>query len=270
MFDTLGSQLTYNAEAVLALNGITPEQANMFHRLTHEAEFITHSLESFCREQNKPDSYFNQDLLPNEASDPTTLTRCLMPHEISSIPDAKYKLVSRSGHKGTDIGKRVVEEEEKSALSSFYFDTQHSLVLYYSVDPKIACVCGFDFANRELQGAKKQDFLECYPPETFKNGDIFIRQLQGPTYGKFAPNELRWPLILTQLVVEWSRQTGIPRVFLQPYDRNTWSMIHTNIDGRGKQRYDKTAQRCGFTRSDVNLPFVWNNLIFNQPLVESE
>lgn len=133
-----------------------------------------------------------------------------------------------------------------------------------STQLRTACLIGIDFIQSiDPEDAKWPTFLMDYEDmEIFRVGDVYIRQLQGPSYlNGTAPNQIRWPLVLTQLIVEWSRQMGIPRVLMQPYEQNYWPDIRNNNEGRGEQRYNKTAERCGFSRNkdEIGLPYVWNN-----------
>ena len=85
--------------------------------------------------------------------------------------------------------------------------------------------------------------LASFTPE---EGAIKIVQIQGVKGAQKFMKGLRWEKALVASVCRWAKEYGVPEVRIQPAAKNQWKEIRDNEEGRGRLRYDVTAERMGF------------------------
>lgn len=164
-----------------------------------------------------------------------------------------------------------INESGPNLSSCFYLDGKYSFALFRGNPGNHdgACISFNIFDNSEsLRRFREKYKLMGLNPSAFERNDLIIVQLQGPTWspikGEFhVLSDIRWEIILVELVVGWARMAGFPRVLLLPGENN-WSFtlgvdensLPRNI--RLLTRYNGTATRCGFKRSAFDGPFILN------------
>jgi hypothetical protein len=98
-----------------------------------------------------------------------------------------------------------------------------------------------------------------------EKGDVLVAQIQAQKgltkKGLLELKRLKWERTLLQMVVDWARGAGLPRVLVVPSANNYWltdshcQQIKNELKERLFLRYDVTARRCGFKQEADNLPY---------------
>ncbi len=163
--------------------------------------------------------------------------------EDSNLDPEKFSLLSHE--------KKGRGEGEYS--KPFWFDGFASIVLFYG-PPKdnIGVTAGVDHIKSVGRNMDRTNISDT---------DLIINQLQGPTQSdntKLAVtfSNFRWERMLTEILIEWARQTGLEKLYFLPSAFSTWDKIMFNQGGIGKLRYDVTAKRLGFKRDKENKPYL--------------
>lgn len=155
--------------------------------------------------------------------------------------------------------------------SCFNLDGKYSFALFQGNPGNHdgACISFNIFDNAEsLRRFREKYKLMGINPSTLERNDLIIVQLQGPTLtpkkGEFQVlSDIRWEIILVELVVGWARVAGFPRVLLLPGENN-WNFASGANEHRQPRnirlltRYNGTATRCGFKRPAGDSPFILN------------
>jgi hypothetical protein len=201
-------------------------------------------LTDFANRENATDSFSRTVLYPEEVT----------PEFTADLSD--LQLTAVSDHSKTKI----------YPADLFYLDEVLGLILHNRNVKNSAAILTFS-AMRSDTDATYLESLKGYKAGSLAKGDMYISQIQGPTFAQTKNNEnllkgIRWPFVLVSQAIHFSRQLGMPRVVIEPHEFNQWDIICENTRGTGSLRYDTTAERMGFSRDHEKSPYYWNNVNF--------
>lgn len=177
------------------------------------------------------------------------------------------KLISRESKDGiaierSRIGLIAAIPERKGPYLGFYLDEYYTFILSLDKPDNSGCI-SFKILDENW---KARDIIGNGSGEAntsvLRPGDLIITQLQGPTFSDSKGKvqvlpQLRWEVILVDLVVKWAKTTGFSRVYLLPGEFNKYYWTRNEKEREKlKLRYNVTAKRCGFKRDSKNEPFV--------------
>lgn len=130
----------------------------------------------------------------------------------------RYALDADLRLNGTNFGQRFKQK---------YFDTTYNFCLTHQRE--LIATLGFEPDGRALN----------------------IWQIQGVKGQGASLRPIKWERALVQYAVGWARANGAAEVWIPSVDHVEWAAAQGHLDPvRGRLRYDVTAKRCGFRRTD--------------------